>query len=149
MDELISLLELNLYLREGVAKKQGGYWLFNDDVYTALINFQKDASLPVTGTTDSETIAKLRSWKVTNTTIVLGVRNLALSMNGTDVDELVRLLSTVGFAPDPSKLTKSGDHYIFTADIKRAIEMFQAYNSLTVSGTTDVPTVNKLKALSK
>ncbi|MBP3257149.1 MAG: peptidoglycan-binding protein [Bacteroidales bacterium] len=149
MEELINLLELNLYLRVGVPKKQNGYWLFNDDVRNALMNFQKDASLSVTGTTDQQTITKLRTWKNQNTTIQLGVRDLALSEKGFDVDELVRLLTAAGFAPDPSKLSKNGNHYIFTADIKRALELFQAYNNLTVTGTTDIPTVTKLKALAK
>jgi len=35
MEELITLLENNLYLRKGTAKKQNGYWLYNDDVKSA------------------------------------------------------------------------------------------------------------------
>ncbi len=149
MEELITLLENNLYLRKGIAKKQSGYWLYNDDVKSAVERFQTDASLPVNGETDSKTASSLKSWSKYRTTVQLGVRELSLSENGFDVDELVRLLTAAGVAPDSSKLSKSGNHYVFTADIKRALELFQAYNNLTVTGTTDVATVNKLKALGK
>ena len=149
MEELITLLENNLYLRKGTAKKQNGYWLYNDDVKSAVGRFQTDASLPVNGEVDSKTVSSLKSWSKSKTTVQLGVRDLALSENGFDVDELVRLLTAAGFAPDSSKLSKSGNHYVFTADIKRALELFQAYNNLSVTGTTDNSTVNKLKALAK
>ena len=149
MVELITLLENTFYLRKGIAKKQNGYYLYNEDVKTAVGHFQSDASLPVSGEADSNTVSSLKTWSKSKTTIQLGVRDLALSENGHDVDELIRLLTIVGFAPDPSLLTKSGNHYIFTSDVKRALEMFQAYSNLTVTGTTDIPTVNKLNALAK
>jgi len=149
MEALIKLLEDNLYIRKGSAKKQNGYWLFDNNIKKAVSQFQTDASLTVNGEVDSQTISKLRSWSKNKTTIELGVRDLSLSEYGNDVDELVRMLTAAGYAPDPSKLTKNDGHYVFTADIKRAVEMFQAFNGLTVNGTTDTATVNKLKALAK
>ena len=149
MEALIELLEDNLYIRKGSAKKQEGYWLFDNNIKKAVSQFQTDASLTVNGEVDSQTILKLRTWSKNKTTIDLGVRDLSLSEYGNDVDELVRMLTLAGYAPDPSKLTKNDGHYIFTADIKRAVEVFQAFNGLTVNGTTDTATVNKLKALAK
>lgn len=149
MEALIKLLEDNLYIRKGSAKKQNGYLLFDNNIKKAVSQFQTDASITVNGEVDTQTISKLRAWSKNKTTIELGVRDLSLSEYGNDVDELVRMLTAAGYAPDPSKLTKNDGHYVFTADIKRAVEMFQAFNGLTVNGTTDTATVNKLKALAK
>ena len=149
MEALIKLLEDNLYIRKGSAKKQNGYLLFDNNIKKAVSQFQTDASITVNGEVDAQTISKLRAWSKNKTTIELGVRDLSLSEYGNDVDELVKMLTAAGYAPDPSKLTKNDGHYVFTADIKRAVEMFQAFNGLTVNGTTDTATVNKLKALAK
>ena len=79
----------------------------------------------------------------------MGFREITLGISGYDVDELVRLLTKAGYAPDPTKLQKNGEHYIFTEDIQMAIKAFQAYNKLDVTGTLNEQTINKLKKVDK
>ena len=109
------------------------------------MRFQNDANLSATGNADSKTVSQLKAWDVSKTTVILGVRDLALGNSGTDVAELIQLLTKAGYAPDPDKLEYSQGKPKMTEDIAMAVKMFQAYNGLPVTGNPDSITINKLK----
>ena len=89
-------------------KEKEGYSLYDATIASAVKHFQKDAGLPQTGIADQTTINKLKSWNNSKTTVILGTRELSYSESstdkGTDVTELVNLLTKAGFAPDPKKI---------------------------------------------
>ena len=143
------------YLNPDLITTKSGHSYFDENVVTAIKNFQKDAGIKQSGMADSNTITELEAWASSNTTIRLGVRDLAYSsdeldqMEGYDVTELVELLKKAGYAPDPSLIKKDGDKTVFTEDIATAVKMFQAYNGLPVTGIVDSTTLSKLRAKAK
>ena len=150
--ELVTLLISKLYLNEDDVERKNGYYLFNGSVETAVKNFQKDAGLKQTGKVDSSLVAKLKSWDSSNTTIMLGIRELSPSISdqqGYDVTQLVELLTKAGYAPNPSKIKKNGNKTVFTDDVVMAVRMFQAYNNMPVTGRVDRNTINKLRTKAK
>lgn len=148
VDQLIPYLVTNYYLKDGVASKKGGYYVYDSNVVSAVKHFQKDAGLTQDGILTSSAIKTLRSWSASQTTIPLGFRDLSVSAetSGYDVDELIQLLTNAGFSPDPAKLKKSGAHYVFTDDVLNAIKAFQAYNGIKPNGELNTATISKLKA---
>ena len=93
-----------MYLNKNYITTSNGKTVYNDSVKKAVIRFQNDANLSATGNTDAITVQKLKTWDSSKTTIVLGVRDLSIGDAGTDVAELIKLLTKAGYAPDPKKL---------------------------------------------
>ena len=151
---LTGYLATGLYINRSWIKEKEGYSLYDATIASAVKHFQKDAGLPQTGVADQTTINKLKSWDNSKTTVILGTRELSYSEtstdNGTDVTELVNLLTKAGFAPDPKKIVMTSDGRTeFTKDIATAVRFFQAYNSLSVTGRADEATIKALKAKAK
>ena len=117
----------------------------------AVKHFQKDAGLTQDGKATSSVITALKGWSASKTTIPLGFRELssAAETSGHDVDELVQLLINAGYSPDPTKLKKSGTHYVFTEDVATAIKAFQAYHGIQPDGLLTSSTLTKLKSFKK
>lgn len=148
---LTGYLATALYINRSWIKEKEGYSLYDATIASAVKHFQKDAGLPQTGVADQTTIDKLKSWDNSKTTVILGTRELSYSESstdkGTDVTELVNLLTKAGFAPDPKKIVMTNDGRTeFTKDIATAVRFFQAYNSLSVTGRADEATIKVLKA---
>ena len=148
---LTGYLATGLYINRSWIKEKEGYSLYDATIASAVKHFQKDAGLPQTGVADQTTINKLQSWDNSKTTVILGTRELSYSETstdkGTDVTELVNLLTKVGFAPDPKKIVMTSDGRTeFTKDIATAVRFFQAYNNLSVTGRADEATIKALKA---
>lgn len=148
---LTGYLATGLYINRSWIKEKEGYSLYDATIASAVKHFQKDAGLPQTGVADQTTINKLKSWDNSKTTVILGTRELSYSETstdkGTDVTELVNLLTKAGFAPDPKKIVMTSDGRTeFTKDIATAVRFFQAYNNLSVTGRTDEATIKALKA---
>lgn len=148
---LTGYLATGLYINRSWIKEKEGYSLYDATIASAVKHFQKDAGLPQTGVADKTTIDKLKSWDNSKTTVILGTRELSYSDTstdkGTDVTELVNLLTKAGFAPDPKKIVMTSDGRTeFTKDIATAVRFFQAYNSLSVTGRADEATIKALKA---
>ena len=148
---LTGYLATGLYINRSWIKEKEGYSLYDATIASAVKHFQKDAGLPQTGVADQTTINKLQSWDNSKTTVILGTRELSYSETstdkGTDVTELVNLLSKAGFAPDPKKIVMTSDGRTeFTKDIATAVRFFQAYNNLSVTGRADEATIKALKA---
>ena len=140
-----------LYINRSKISEKSGYSLYDATIVKAVKHFQKDAGLPQTGVADSQTLSKLKLWDSSNTTVSLGIRELSYyesnPKRGTDVTELVNLLTKAGFPPDPSKIvmTSTGKTE-FTKDIETAVRLFQAYNNLTPTGVTDETTIKVLRS---
>lgn len=147
VNRLVNLLSRNYYIRESWVKKDNDYFIYNSIVSDAVKRFQKDAGIKITGSVDSSTASTLESWNCAKTiTIKLGVRDININDSGLDVDELVALLEKTGYAPDPSKIKKTDDgRTIYTEDVKTAVEFFQTYNDLDVTGIADEKTIKKLR----
>ena len=148
---LTGYLATALYINRSWIKEKEGYSLYDATIASAVKHFQKDAGLPQTGVADQTTIDKLKSWDNSKTTVILGTRELSYSESstdkGTDVTELVNLLTKAGFAPDPKKIVMTSDGRTeFTKDIATAVRFFQAYNNLSVTGRADEATIKALKA---
>lgn len=148
---LTGYLATGLYINRSWIKEKEGYSLYDATIASAVKHFQKDAGLPQTGVADQTTINKLKSWDNSKTTVILGTRELSYSESstdkGTDVTELVNLLTKAGFAPDPKKIVMTRDGRTeFTKDIATAVRFFQAYNNLSVTGRADETTIKALKA---
>ena len=148
---LTGYLATGLYINRSWIKEKEGYSLYDATIASAVKHFQKDAGLPQTGVADQTTINKLKSWDNSKTTVIFGTRELSYSETstdkGTDVTELVNLLTIAGFAPDPKKIVMtSDDRTEFTKDIATAVRFFQAYNNLSVTGRVDEATIKALKA---
>lgn len=148
---LTGYLATGLYINRSWIKEKEGYSLYDTTIASAVKHFQKDAGLPQTGVADQTTIDKLKSWDNSKTTVILGTRELSYSESstdkGTDVTELVNLLTKAGFTPDPKKIVMTSDGRTeFTKDIATAVRFFQAYNSLSVTGRADEATIKALKA---
>lgn len=151
---LTSYLSNALYINRASIQEKSGYSVYDANIANAIKHFQKDAGLRQTGIADSETLNSLKSWDAAKTTVILGTRELSFSESapdrGTDVTELVNLLTKVGFAPDPKKIIVSDDGRTeFTKDIETAVRFFQAYNKLNVTGRADEATIKALKAKAK
>ncbi len=147
---LTGYLATALYINRSWIKEKEGYSLYDATIASAVKHFQKDAGLPQTGIADQTTINKLKSWNNSKTTVILGTRELSYSESstdkGTDVTELVNLLTKAGFAPDPKKIVMTNDGRTeFTKDIATAVRFFQAYNNLSVTGRADEATIKALK----
>lgn len=142
-----------LYLKRSKIAEKSGYSLYDATVVAAVKHFQKDAGLAQTGIADNETLTKLKSWDSSNTSVDLGMRELSFyesrTEKGTDVTELVNLLTKAGFAPDPTKIVMSNGKTEYTKDIATAVRLFQAYKNLTVTGTADEATINALRSKTK
>ncbi len=148
VDALVPYLVRYHYLKDGVVSKKGGYYLYDSNVVSAVKHFQKDAGLSQDGKVTADVITKLKGWSVDKTTIPLGFRSFsaAAQTSGYDVDELIQLLINAGYSPDPSKLQKSGSHYVFTEDVLIAVKAFQAYHGIKPNGDLDSTTLTKLKS---
>ena len=143
---LTDLLIRNLYLNKADVTESNGKTVFNAKVKSAIMRFQKDANLTATGNADAKTVEQLKAWDVNKTTVVLGVRELVAGNSGTDVAELIQLLTKAGYAPDPDKLEYENGKPKMTEDIIMAIKMFQAYCKLPVTGNLDSTTIARLKS---
>jgi len=151
VDQLVSYLVRFCYLKDGVATKKSGYYLYDTNVVNAVKHFQKDAGFTQDGNLTSSQITTLQSWSIDKTSIPLGFRTLSATTehSGSDVDELVQLLINVGFSPDPSKLKKNGTHYVYTEDIETALKAFQAHHNIQPNGSLSSTTIAKLKLYKK
>lgn len=147
VDQLVPYLVRFYYLKDGVPTKKSGYYVYDTNVVNAVKHFQKDAGLTQDGKLTSSVISTLKSWSADKTTIPLGFREFSATAktSGHDVDELVQLLINAGFSPDPSKLKKSGTHYVFTEDVMTAVKAFQAFHGMTPNGVVNTATISKLK----
>lgn len=148
VDALVPYLVRYHYLKDGVVSKKSGFHVYDSNVVSAVKHFQKDAGLTQDGKVTSTVISELKNWSVDKTTIPLGFRALSASAqtSGYDVDELVQLLINAGYSPDPSKLRKSGSHYVFTDDVMTAVKAFQAFNNMSPTGEVNAATITKLKS---
>ena len=146
---LADLLVEKYYLRKDKVSKKSGYAQYNADMSQAVKHFQRDASLPVTGTADNTTVLTLQTWDKIKTTVDLGIREIKDGVFGYDVSVLVKLLSAAGYAPEASKIQYKSGFVVFDKEISTAVKMFQAYNKLNVTGKADTPTLNKLKTFQK
>lgn len=153
VSKLTSLLVSKKYMNSSWITMQNGYPVYNARVISAVKRFQKDAGKSQDGVMTSSLATTLENWDASKTTLVLGIRNLgyneATVLAGNDVNELIALLRSAGFPPDPSKLKYKGNKAVFTKDIETAVKLFQAYNGLTPDGTVDETTIAKLKAVAK
>jgi len=153
VSELTSLLVKKKYLNSSWITMQKGYSVYNARVVDAVKRFQKDAGKKQDGIVTSSLVDDIRSWDANKTTLVLGIRDLSYdqsnAIDGKDVDELIALLRSAGFAPDPAKLQYNNGKAIFTADIAIAVKLFQAYNELAPTGNVDAETIAKLKSKQK
>ena len=153
VSKLTSLLVSKKYMNSSWITMQNGYPVYNARVISAVKRFQKDAGKSQDGVMTSSLATTLENWDASKTTLVLGIRNLgyneATVLAGNDVNELIALLRSAGFPPDPSKLKYKGSKAVFTKDIETAVKLFQAYNGLTPDGTVDETTIAKLKAVAK
>lgn len=149
IDMLVPYLTRNFYIKESSLNKRNGYYLYDTNVEKAIRHFQKDAGLTEDGTVNSTTLSKLKYWDVEKTTIEIGIREITIGTSGYDIDELIKMLTNAGYAPDPTKLKKNGSHYEFTEDVKTAVKMFQAYNGISPTGNVDSKTINKLKSVNR
>lgn len=151
VSSVATLLVDALYISRKDITFKDGYAVYDGKISAAVMHFQKDAGLTQNGIADDNTISKLRSWDSDDTTVALGIRELRYiedgqAMRGTDVTELVTLLSRAGFPPDPKKIvTTSNGRTEFTKDIQTAVRFFQAYNHIKVTGIADEATIAKLK----
>lgn len=140
-----------LYINRSSIKQKDGYSLYDATIASAVKHFQKDAGLAQTGIADKATIDKLKTWDSSKTTVILGTRELSYTESapdrGTDVTELVHLLTKAGFAPDPKKIVMTNDGKTeLTKDIATAVRFFQAYNNLSVTGRADDETIKLLRS---
>ena len=153
VSKLTSLLVSKKYMNSSWITMKNGYSVYNARVVSAVKRFQKDAGKSQDGVMTSSLVATLKNWDESKTTVVLGVRNLwysaATEFVGNDVDELIALLRSAGFPPDPSKLWYNGSKAVFSKNIETAVKLFQAYNGLTPNGKVDETTISKLKAAAK
>ena len=142
VNQLVALLQEKYYLRKDFSTTQSNFFLFDDEVEAAVIQFQRDAKIKDNGIMDLANIKALRSWDAENSTKTLGIRELKINDRGTDVLELIELLNKAGFPPDPEKL--EGDKY--NEEVERAVKAFQMS---IVSGVADTETITQLKSASK
>lgn len=153
VSKLTSLLVSKKYMNSSWITMQNGYPVYNARVISAVKRFQKDAGKSQDGVMTSSLATTLENWDASKTTLVLGIRNLGYNettvLAGNDVNELIALLRSAGFPPDPSKLKYKGSKAVFTKDIETAVKLFQAYNGLTPDGTVEETTIAKLKAGAK
>jgi len=153
VSKLTSLLVSKKYMNSSWITMQNGYPVYNARVISAVKRFQKDAGKSQDGVMTSSLATTLENWDASKTTLVLGIRNLVHNettvLAGNDVNELIALLRSAGFPPDPSKLKYKGSKAVFTKDVETAVKLFQAYNGLTPDGTVDETTIAKLKAVAK
>ena len=145
VNELVSKLQSNYYLRNDFSATQSDYYLFNQDVERAVKQFQKDAKIKETGAVGETEVSLLGSWSSSKSTLVLGVRDLKQNDSGSDVLELIELLNKAGFPPEPDKL--DGNKY--NEEVRKAVKTFQAFAGLEVTGIADKATIEKLKASAK
>lgn len=152
VSKLVSLLVSKNYMNSSWITMQNGYPIYNARVVSAVKRFQKDAGRSQDGVMTASLATTLENWDKNKTTLVLGIRNLdneVSELAGNDVNELIALLRSAGFPPDPSKLKYNGSKVVFTKDIETAVKLFQAYNGLTPNGKVDETTISKLKAVAK
>jgi peptidoglycan hydrolase-like protein with peptidoglycan-binding domain len=142
VNQLVALLQEKYYLRKDFSTTQSNFFLFDDEVEAAVIQFQRDAKIKDNGIMDLANTKALRSWDAENSTKALGIRELKINDRGTDVLELIELLNKAGFPPDPEKL--EGDKY--NEEVEKAVKAFQMS---IVSGIADTETITQLKSASK
>ena len=97
---LTDLLIKHKYIaRSSVNTNYLGYVVYDSDVRSAVMAFQKDAGLSQDGIAGNATIAKLQTWipKIYN----LGDRVLERGMRGTDATQLKNILIDKGFLEKP------------------------------------------------
>lgn len=153
VSKLTALLVSKNYLNSSWITMRNGYPIYNSAVVSAVKRFQKDAGKAQDGVMTASLASELKSWDASKSTLVIGIRNIqynsSIDLSGSDVNELIALLRSAGFPPDPSKLEYVGNKAKFTEDIEKAVKLFQAYNGLTPDGLVDETTVNELKAKAK
>lgn len=149
VDKLVELLIKKFFLKPGQYKKKSGYYIYDATIAAAVRNLQRQAGITISGNADKTTTGALQSWNENITKIELGFRDLANGDFGTDVNELVTLLTDAGFPPNPAKTEKKAGNYVFNEEIITALKIFQAYNGLAVSGSLDSKTIAKLKTFKK
>ena len=145
VNELVSKLQSNYYLRNDFSATQSDYYLFNQDVERAVKQFQKDAKIKETGIVGETELSLLGTWNSSKSTLVLGVRDLKQNDSGADVLALIELLNKAGFPPEPEKL--DGNKY--NEEVRKAVKTFQAFAGLEVTGIADRTTIERLKASAK
>jgi hypothetical protein len=144
VDELVALLVKFCYLKEEGLTKKDTYYMYDYLIEMAIRHFQQDAGETVDGKLTVDQASKLSNWELYKTSIALGFRELSVSMSGYDVDTLIKLLRGAQFPPDPSKLEKENNHYVFTEDVMMAVKVFQAYHKLNPTGMLDSETISRL-----
>lgn len=153
VSKLTTLLVSKNYMNSSWITMQNGYPVYNARVVAAVKRFQKDAGKTQDGIMTSVLSEDLENWDASKTTLVLGIRNLGYNevseIAGNDVNELIALLRSAGFPPNPSKLKYKGSKAVFTKDIETAVKLFQAYNGLTPDGQVNDTTIAKLRAVAK
>lgn len=146
---LTGYLATKLYLDRSLIKEKDGYSLYDATIISAVKHFQKDAGLAQTGIADTKTMDKLEAWDKENTTVILGTRTLSYNESrlesGTDVTQLVNLLTKAGFPPNPQLIQMTNGKTVFTKDIETAVRFFQAYNKLAVTGEANSSTIKALR----
>ena len=147
MNFLVELLFKKHYIsKKNFAKwPKSDYYVYGPELAAAVRRFQKDAGITQTGYVDNQTSSELKTWDENKTTIEVGLRELTIGDSGTDVSQLVELLSIAGYQPNPEKSQTKSGVVVFNEEVETAIKIFQAYNGLTVTGKADTPTINKLK----
>lgn len=164
--QLAALLVMYNYL----PKQKSDYIIYSKSVRDAVILFQKDAGLPVTGICDRETSKKLQDWgrilakrkedariagyqerpqqnisDVQNTPVPkkyqLGDRSLKIGSSGPDVDKLISLLIKFRFLPKETKV----DFYDLA--VYEAVKKAQAKLKIEITGEADYITISNLQDL--
>lgn len=149
VNKLAELLVANYYLRRSSIAKKSIYALYDANMAAAVKHFQEDAGLTVTGNVDNATSITLQTWDNSKTTIDLGIRDITHGATGYDITQLVTLLRAAGYPPESSKLEYKSSNVVFNDEVAMALKLFQAYNSLKVTGIPDTQTITKLKSFQK
>ena len=137
---LTDLLIKHKYIaRSSVNTNYLGYVVYDSDVRSAVMAFQKDAGLSQDGIAGNATIAKLQTWipKIYN----LGDRVLERGMRGTDATQLKNILIDKGFLEKP--FVKG--EILFDDTMETALKKFQDSIGIDATGKVDMQTFYFLK----
>lgn len=167
----VTQLAVLLIMYNYLSKQETNYKDYSSSIKQAVMAFQKDAGLPVTGICDRETIKKLEGWgKVlvqkeeeeariagyqerpqqpfeplvttpTKKDFELGERILTVGCLGPDVDSLINLLKKHNFLSVSSKL----DFYDLA--VYEAVKKAQIHLKLESTGVADFSTISALQDL--
>ena len=163
VDQLVALLITHNYL----SKNQSGYKSYFPPVKSAVITFQRDAGIPVTGVCNFETIKTLQTWgsikakkkanrKISKnqtsasrvgsqnpltpdkTVYKLGERPLSMGDTGPDVYKLIFLLKKNNF------LSINSMSVSFDSNVRDAVKKCQGQFRIAPTGVADLITINAL-----